>query len=77
MFKEELSPEAAGDAAGEGAIDRATVSYGIAVSRLLRGERDDAVTRFRDIVSGTPWPAFAHLAAEAELARPGVVAPHN
>ncbi|MBX3407693.1 MAG: hypothetical protein KF869_13120 [Phycisphaeraceae bacterium] len=50
-------------------IDRATWLYGAAMADLLDGRRRAAVDQLRDIVNETPWPAFGHIAAEAELAR--------
>lgn len=56
-------------AAAEGEIDRATRAYGVAVGRQVRGDEDGALALYREIVKGEAWPAFGHLAAEAELAR--------
>jgi tetratricopeptide (TPR) repeat protein len=47
----------------------ATVGYGIAAWRLLRGEREAGALLLGQLVAATPWPAFGHLAAEALLAR--------
>lgn len=51
------------------AIDDATIAYGLAVWHMLEGDRDEAVDLFRRLVEGPAWPAFGHIAAEAELAR--------
>lgn len=49
-------------------VDAATWGYGDAVAELLDGGQH-AVRRLRHVVTDTPWPAFGHVAAEAELAR--------
>lgn len=50
------------------AVDDATLAYGLAIWHLLEGRADEAHERFTLIVDGAAWPAFGHLAAEAELA---------
>lgn len=50
-------------------IDLATWRYGAAMSDLLDGRRREAVRQLRWTIDDTPWPAFGHIAAEAELAR--------
>lgn len=52
-----------------GDVQLATVGYGLAAWRLLRGEREDAARLLSQVVETTPWPAFGHLAAESLLAR--------
>jgi tetratricopeptide (TPR) repeat protein len=54
---------------GENAIDDATRAYGIAVWHLINARDDEANAEFRRIIAGPMWPAFGHIAAEAELAR--------
>ena len=56
-------------AAEEGGVALATVGYGLAAGRLLAGDREGAAALLRRVVAETPWAAFGHLAAEAELAR--------
>ena len=68
MFQGAMSADQIIAEEAKGGIDRATLSYGIGAWRILQGDDYRAVALFREIVSGTPWPAFAHLAAEAELA---------
>jgi tetratricopeptide (TPR) repeat protein len=58
-----------GQAEAGGGQQLATVGYGIAAWRLLDGEREAAARLLAQLVAETPWPAFGHLAAEAELAR--------
>lgn len=68
MFKGVVSPDDA-RAAVAGSVSQATVAYGIALRHYLSGDTTAATTEFRQIVSGDLWPAFGHIAAEAELAR--------
>ena len=49
----------------------ATVGYGVAGWRLARDERTEAIALMRQVVGGDAWPAFGHIAAEAELHRLG------
>jgi Flp pilus assembly protein TadD len=51
------------------AIDDATLGYGIGAWHLLNGDLDRAYALFQTIVEGGAWPAFGHIAAEAELDR--------
>jgi hypothetical protein len=60
-----------GNSAVAAAIDDATMAYGLAIYRWLAGDRAGAQAAFRAIVARDAWPAFGHLAAEAELARGG------
>lgn len=66
MFKGELSPDALLDEREDG-IQNATAAYGVGVYHLLSGDIVRARDIFRRIVSGPAWPAFGHIAAEAEL----------
>ena len=50
------------------ATDAGTL-YGVATWRLCNGDRAGAEELWRRIVEETPWNAFGHLGAEAELAR--------
>jgi len=45
------------------------VRYGVGAWYFVNGRRRDATAVWRSIVAGPDWPAFGHLAAEAELAR--------
>lgn len=55
----------------EDGVDTATLTFGVAHQALVDGEASRARSLFEKIVATTPWPAFAHIAAEAELARMG------
>ncbi len=46
-----------------------TTAYGIAMWHKLNGREEEARSGFESIVAGEAWPAFGHIAAEAELAR--------
>lgn len=50
-------------------IDKATLEYGLSMADLLRGDKDAAREQWKAIVTTTDWPAFGHIAAEADLAR--------
>lgn len=52
-----------------GDLERATVGYGLATWRLVRGDTTAARSLWREIVAGTYWPAFGFIAAEADLRR--------
>jgi tetratricopeptide (TPR) repeat protein len=54
---------------GTDPVTDVTTAYGVGVWHLLEGRPDSAAGAFRRIVAGPQWPAFGHLAAEAELAR--------
>ncbi|MGH7731309.1 MAG: tetratricopeptide repeat protein [Candidatus Eiseniibacteriota bacterium] len=59
-------------AAGTGeqaALDDATVGYGVANWHLYNGRPAEAEALFRRVVAGPQWPAFGHIAAEAEFRR--------
>jgi tetratricopeptide (TPR) repeat protein len=69
MYKGELRPEdllADGDA---GPLDVATQGYGVGNWDLYNGDEARARATFQRVVDGPYWPAFGHIAAEAELAR--------
>lgn len=74
MFKGELTPQQVLQSDAEPGpvgqpIDDATRGYGVGVWHLVNGRVDSATDTFREVVHGTAWPAFGHIAAEAELAR--------
>jgi tetratricopeptide (TPR) repeat protein len=56
-------------AKAEGGVALATVGYGLAAGELIAGRRDAAARLLGRVVAETPWGAFGHLGAEAELAR--------
>ncbi len=68
LYKGALAPDAA-LASAESDLDRATVGYGVGAYYLVNGQPDKARALFEQVVAGPLWPAFGHLAAEAELAR--------
>lgn len=67
MFKGETSPDNLLTLQGDD-VASATTGYGEGAWYLLNGNREKAVSVFKRIVAGKMWPAFGHLAAEAELA---------
>lgn len=71
MYKGELTPDSllAPGSGAQTAIDDATVGYGVANWHLYNGRAAEAESLFRRVVVGPQWPAFGHIAAEAELAR--------
>ncbi len=50
-------------------IDDATVGYGIGNWYLYHGRAAEAESVFTRVVAAPHWPAFGHIAAEAELKR--------
>ena len=70
LYRGELEAETLLAEAGEpGSVGFATLGYGVANWYLVNGRRAEATALFERIVAGGQWPAFGHLAAEAELAR--------
>lgn len=49
-------------------IESATLAYGIGNWHFYNGDLDGATAVFESIVAGDAWPAFGHIAAEADLA---------
>ncbi|MEM1178993.1 MAG: tetratricopeptide repeat protein [Acidobacteriota bacterium] len=71
-FKGELELDrVVAEARAAGAQSAATVGYGAGAWRLVTGEASVAGALWRDVTAGPAWPAFGHLAAEAELAASG------
>lgn len=66
MYKGERTPEEVLKAAGEGS-GATTVRYGVSAWYLINGRRREATQLWASILEGTDWPAFGHLAAEAEI----------
>jgi tetratricopeptide (TPR) repeat protein len=54
------------------ALGDPAIGYGVGNWHLYNGHAAEAETIFRRIVAGPEWPAFGHIAAEAELRRTGV-----
>jgi tetratricopeptide (TPR) repeat protein len=53
------------------ALDKTTVTYGIANWHFYNGRRAEAVALLKTIVHGPQWAAFGSVAAEADLQRLG------
>lgn len=68
LQKGELTPGRLAADAGDGVQD-ATVAYGVANWSWCNGNRERARALLEEIVATTPWNAFGHVAAEADLAR--------
>lgn len=68
MYKGLLNP---GNLISEDAADLeiATYGYGVGNYYLVTGRKEEALDTFQKVVSGSYWPAFGFIAAEAELAR--------
>ncbi len=68
MYKGLLNPE---DLITDDAEDLeiATSGYGVGNYYLVTGRKEEALEIFRRVVSGSYWPAFGFIAAEAELSR--------
>jgi tetratricopeptide (TPR) repeat protein len=56
----------------QGGVRLATVGYGLATWRLARGQRDSGLALLAEVVRDGNWPAFGHIAAEADLHRLGL-----
>ncbi|MFP3940339.1 MAG: tetratricopeptide repeat protein [Thermoanaerobaculia bacterium] len=72
LYRGELAAEDLLADVEAGSLDFATLAFGVAHLHLVEGRRAEAETLFRHIVESgrdDQWPAFGHLAAEAELAR--------
>ena len=71
MYRGELPVDSllAPGAGEQAALDDATVGYGVGNWHLYNGRPAEAERVFRRVVAGPQWPAFGHIAAEAELAR--------
>ena len=70
LYQGRLEPEALlAEARAAGAIDQATIGFGVGHWHLVEGRAESARAIFAE-VEGTPaWHAFGHIAAEYELAR--------
>ena len=71
MYKGELSPDSLLPAEGGDALQMATQGYGVGNWYLYNGDPDRAREIFRQVLSYGNWPAFGHIAAEADLDRMG------
>jgi tetratricopeptide (TPR) repeat protein len=52
-------------------VGSATLGYGVGNWHLYNGRREEAIPVFRQVERGAQWPAFGHIAAEADLKRLG------
>ncbi len=52
-----------------GGVEYATIAYGVARVRALEGDERGCRELLEEIVKDEMWPAFGHIAAEADLAR--------
>lgn len=66
----EIKPEALlADIQGDAnTLGSASLGYGIGNYYLYNGEREKAMTIFRQVVAGNQWASFGFIAAECELA---------
>jgi len=70
MYKGQLTPaDLVTDANTGDGIQNATVGYGLGTWFLLQGDTGRAMTTYREVLAGSQWAAFGHIAAEAEIAR--------
>ena len=71
MYKGELPVDSllAPGGGDQAALDDAAVGYGVGNWHLVNGRAAAAESLFRRVVAGRQWPAFGHIAAEAELRR--------
>jgi tetratricopeptide (TPR) repeat protein len=69
MYKGLLEPETLLDSAEMTELDLVTQGYGVANWYFVNGERARARALLERIVGGSYWPAFGHIAAEADLMR--------
>ena len=71
MYKGELPLDSLRVGGGATPVDNATIGYGVGAWLLLNGRMAEATANFQRIVAAPEWPAFGHIAAEAELKRMG------
>lgn len=69
MYKGELKPDDLLSERDTRPLDIATQGYGVGNWYLYNGDTEKARAIFRRVVEGPYWPAFGHIAAEADLAR--------
>jgi tetratricopeptide (TPR) repeat protein len=68
LYKGFYTPEDVLRAGGD-PLTRETYGYAIGNFYLYNGRKDEARAAFERVVAGPYWPAFGHVAAEADLAR--------
>ncbi len=69
LFQGSLSEAEILERQGEGALENATLGFGLGAWHLHHGRESRALEIFEEVVAGSFWPAFGCLASEAELAR--------
>jgi hypothetical protein len=69
LFKGDLPVEAFEAVDEDDAIGSATTAYGLANWHLVEGDAGRGRALLRRIIAGPAWPAFGHIAAEADVAR--------
>ena len=67
MYKGVYAPEDLLRAGGD-PLTQETYGYAVGNWHLYNGRRDEARAAFERVVAGPQWPAFGHVAAEADLA---------
>jgi hypothetical protein len=67
MYKGEIPADSLLSSDSE--LDLATQGYGVGNWYLYNGDPGRAFAIFRNVASGSYWPAFGFIASEAELAR--------
>ena len=70
LYRGELSPDSLLPP-GSDALAVSTYGYGLGTWHLLRGDTAAARAVYDDLLTTGYWPAFGHIAAEAEVARIG------
>jgi tetratricopeptide (TPR) repeat protein len=71
MYKGTLPADSLMAADTADGVQLATYGYGLANWYLYNGDRARAESLFRQVLQGTDWAAFGHIAAEAEVASRG------
>lgn len=69
LFKGELAESELLEAAEPGGVEFPTIAYGVAQFRLWNADEAGRRGLLEEIVEDETWPAFGHIAAEADLAR--------
>ena len=70
LYKGVYAPEDLLRAGGD-PLTQATYGYAVGNFHLYNGRREEARAAFERVVASAQWPAFGHVAAEADLARLG------
>jgi len=68
MYKGVYTPEDLLRAGGD-PLTRETYGYAVGNWHVVNGRKDEARAAFERVVASPQWPAFGHVAAEADLAR--------